>query len=196
MELGTFPCPSRQLALASSSRFSALEVGVGAGGLSSALSQIAPILASLELNGGNRKCLAAAAGPRRIDAGSSDRLGSFQPASPWRRFLQTLGNRPTCTWRPGRGGASIYGKQFEDELHPDLKFTGAGILAMANAGPDTNGSQFFVTLAPTQWLDGKHTIFGRVCQGIGMVNRVGMVETNSQDRPVDDVKIIKAYPSG
>nr|XP_060473160.1 peptidyl-prolyl cis-trans isomerase-like 1 [Panthera onca] len=96
----------------------------------------------------------------------------------------------------GRGGASIYGKQFEDELHPDLKFTGAGILAMANAGPDTNGSQFFVTLAPTQWLDGKHTIFGRVCQGIGMVNRVGMVETNSQDRPVDDVKIIKAYPSG
>ena len=66
---------------------------------------------------------------------------------------------------------------------------------MANAGPDTNGSQFFVTLAPTQWLDGKHTIFGRVCQGIGMVNRVGMVETNSQDRPVDDVKIIKAYPS-
>ncbi|XP_043305237.1 peptidyl-prolyl cis-trans isomerase-like 1 isoform X1 [Cervus elaphus] len=196
MELGTFLRPSRQLALASRSRFSALEVGVRAGGLSSALSQIAPILASLELNRGNRKCLAAAAGPRRIDAGSSDRLGSFQPASPWRRFLQTLGSRPTCTWRPGRGGASIYGKQFEDELHPDLKFTGAGILAMANAGPDTNGSQFFVTLAPTQWLDGKHTIFGRVCQGIGMVNRVGMVETNSQDRPVDDVKIIKAYPSG
>ncbi|MEJ1288042.1 hypothetical protein NN561_019071 [Cricetulus griseus] len=103
------------------------------------------------------------------------------------------GGDPTGT---GRGGASIYGKQFEDELHPDLKFTGAGILAMANAGPDTNGSQFFVTLAPTQWLDGKHTIFGRVCQGIGMVNRVGMVETNSQDRPVDDVKILKAYPSG
>ncbi|GAB1300813.1 Peptidyl-prolyl cis-trans isomerase-like 1 [Apodemus speciosus] len=102
----------------------------------------------------------------------------------------------SATIRCGRGGASIYGKQFEDELHPDLKFTGAGILAMANAGPDTNGSQFFVTLAPTQWLDGKHTIFGRVCQGIGMVNRVGMVETNSQDRPVDDVKILKAYPSG
>ncbi|XP_043932405.1 peptidyl-prolyl cis-trans isomerase-like 1 isoform X2 [Protopterus annectens] len=74
--------------------------------------------------------------------------------------------------------------------------TGAGILAMANAGPDTNGSQFFITLAPTQWLDGKHTIFGRVCQGIGVVNRIGMVETNTQDRPVDDVKIIKAAVAG
>ncbi|XP_044777705.1 peptidyl-prolyl cis-trans isomerase-like 1 [Neomonachus schauinslandi] len=103
------------------------------------------------------------------------------------------GGDPTGT---GRGGASIYGKQFEDELHPDLRFTGAGILTMANAEPDTNGSQFFATLAPTQWLDGKHTIFGQVCQGIGMANRVGMVETNPQDRPMDDVKIIKAYPSG
>lgn len=191
---------------------------------------------------------AAAAGPQRIDAGSSSWLekdsagfamaaippDSWQPPNVyletsmgiivlelyWKHAPKTCknfaelarrgyyngtkfhriikdfmiqGGDPTGT---GRGGASIYGKQFEDELHPDLKFTGAGILAMANAGPDTNGSQFFVTLAPTQWLDGKHTIFGRVCQGIGMVNRVGMVETNSQDRPVDDVKIIKAYPSG
>ncbi|KAL7891459.1 hypothetical protein AOLI_G00009350 [Acnodon oligacanthus] len=98
------------------------------------------------------------------------------------------GGDPTGT---GRGGASIYGKQFEDELHPELKFTGAGILAMANTGPDTNGSQFFLTLAPTQWLDGKHSIFGRVYQGIGVLNRIGMVETNSQDRPVDDIKILR-----
>ncbi|XP_066191755.1 peptidyl-prolyl cis-trans isomerase-like 1 isoform X3 [Sylvia atricapilla] len=87
-------------------------------------------------------------------------------------------------------------KQFEDELHPDLKFTGAGILAMANAGPDTNGSQFFLTLGPAQWLDGKHSIFGRVSQGMGVLGRLAMVETNSQDRPLDDVKVIKAYPSG
>ncbi|XP_051985672.1 peptidyl-prolyl cis-trans isomerase-like 1 isoform X2 [Xyrauchen texanus] len=98
------------------------------------------------------------------------------------------GGDPTAT---GRGGASIYGKQFEDELHPELRFTGAGILAMANAGPDTNGSQFFITLAPTQWLDGKHSIFGRVCQGIGVLNRIGMVETNSQDRPADDIQILR-----
>lgn len=68
---------------------------------------------------------------------------------------------------------------------------GAGILAMANAGPDTNGSQFFLTLAPTQWLDGKHSIFGRVCQGISVLNRIGMVETNSQDRPVEEIKILR-----
>lgn len=69
---------------------------------------------------------------------------------------------------------------------------GAGILAMANAGPDTNGSQFFLTLGPTQWLDGKHSIFGRVYQGMGVLNRVGMVETNGQDRPMDDIKILRA----
>lgn len=69
--------------------------------------------------------------------------------------------------------------------------SGAGILAMANAGPDTNGSQFFLTLSPTQWLDGKHSIFGRVSEGIGVLNRIGMVETSSQDRPVDDIKIVR-----
>lgn len=73
---------------------------------------------------------------------------------------------------------------------------GAGILAMANAGPDTNGSQFFLTLGPAQWLDGKHSIFGRVCQGLGVLARLAMVETNAQDRPLDDVKVIKAFPCG
>lgn len=66
---------------------------------------------------------------------------------------------------------------------------------MANAGPDTNGSQFFMALAPTQWLDGKHTIFGRISQGIGVLQRMGMVETNIQDRPLEDIKIIAASVS-
>ena len=66
---------------------------------------------------------------------------------------------------------------------------------MANAGPDSNGSQFFITLAPCQNLDGKHTIFGRVSEGLGVVKRMGMVDTNSEDRPFEDVKILRAYPS-
>jgi peptidyl-prolyl cis-trans isomerase-like 1 len=121
------------------------------------------------------------------------------------------GGDPTAT---GRGGASIYGKQFGDEIHPELKHTGAGILSMANSGPDTNGSQFFITLAPTQWLDGKHTIFGklelnngrliltkilyyiagRIYSGMNVVKRVGLVETDNSDKPVDDVMINKSYP--
>ncbi|XP_043232415.1 peptidyl-prolyl cis-trans isomerase-like 1 [Amphibalanus amphitrite] len=99
------------------------------------------------------------------------------------------GGDPTST---GRGGASIYGNSFKDEISPELKHTGAGILSMANSGPDTNGSQFFITLAPTQWLDGKHAIFGRVQSGMDVVKRMGMVETDSGDRPVDDVRINRA----
>ncbi|TCD67057.1 heme binding [Steccherinum ochraceum] len=75
---------------------------------------------------------------------------------------------PTGT---GRGGTSIYGPKFEDEIHPELRFTGAGILAMANSGPNTNGSQFFLTLAPTPYLDNKHTIFGRVSSGPGKTSK-------------------------
>lgn len=99
------------------------------------------------------------------------------------------GGDPTGT---GRGGASIYGEKFEDEIRADLKHTGAGILSMANSGPNTNGSQFFITLAPTPWLDGKHTIFGRVKGGMGVVKRLGMVKTGAEDRPAEEVKIVRA----
>ncbi len=100
------------------------------------------------------------------------------------------GGDPTGT---GRGGASIYGEKFEDEISPALKHTGAGILSMANSGPNTNGSQFFITLAPTPWLDGKHTIFGRVKSGMQIVKKLGLVKTDKEDRPVEEIKIVKAY---
>ena len=90
----------------------------------------------------------------------------------------------------GTGGKSIYGMKFEDENF-QLKHTGPGILSMANAGPNTNGSQFFITLAPTNWLDGKHTIFGRVQSGMRTVKMIGQSETDTDDRPVDDVKIVR-----
>lgn len=92
----------------------------------------------------------------------------------------------------GRGGSSIYGEKFEDEISSSLKHTGAGCLSMANSGPNTNGSQFFITLAPTPWLDGKHTIFGRVKNGMKIVQRMGLVKTGAEDRPLDQVKILKA----
>lgn len=91
----------------------------------------------------------------------------------------------------GRGGTSIYGPQFDDEIHSDLKHTGAGILSMANSGPNTNGSQFFITLAPTQWLDGLHTIFGRVTSGMQVVQRMGLVQCDKNDTPNETVRIIK-----
>jgi len=103
------------------------------------------------------------------------------------REFMIQGGDPTGT---GRGGASIYGKEFDDEIHPNLKHTGAGVLSMANSGPNTNGSQFFITLAPTQWLDGKHTIFGRIKSGMHVVKRIGAVETDGTDRPIDTVRIV------
>uniref|UniRef100_A0A6B2LMM2 Peptidyl-prolyl cis-trans isomerase n=1 Tax=Arcella intermedia TaxID=1963864 RepID=A0A6B2LMM2_9EUKA len=99
------------------------------------------------------------------------------------------GGDPTGT---GRGGASIYGETFEDEITPELKHTGAGILSMANSGPNTNGSQFFITLAPCPWLDGKHTIFGRVHSGMQVVKRMGLAQTNPHNRPLEDIRIVRS----
>eukprot|EP00747_Dinoflagellata_sp_TGD_P163571 gnl/TRDRNA2_/TRDRNA2_182362_c0_seq1.p1 gnl/TRDRNA2_/TRDRNA2_182362_c0~~gnl/TRDRNA2_/TRDRNA2_182362_c0_seq1.p1 ORF type:complete len:183 (+),score=27.75 gnl/TRDRNA2_/TRDRNA2_182362_c0_seq1:74-622(+) len=99
------------------------------------------------------------------------------------------GGDPTGT---GRGGESIYGPSFEDEIHPGLKHTGAGVLSMANAGPDTNSSQFFITLGPQPSLDGKHSIFGRVKRGMKVVQKMSRVLTDAQDRPVTDLKIIRS----
>lgn len=101
------------------------------------------------------------------------------------------GGDPTGT---GMGGESIWGGTFNDEIDPSLQFDKAGILAMANAGPNTNGSQFFITVGPQPSLNGGYTIFGRVIKGMDVVNKIDHVATDpSNDRPLKTQKIIKAY---
>lgn len=100
------------------------------------------------------------------------------------------GGDPTGT---GCGGESIWGKAFNDEVTPELKFDIPGVLAMANSGPNTNGSQFFITTAKTPWLNMRHTIFGEVVAGYDVVQKIESVETGSSDRPLKDQKIVKAY---
>ncbi len=95
----------------------------------------------------------------------------------------------------GTGGP---GYRFNDEIHPELAFTRPYLLAMANAGPGTNGSQFFITVAPTQWLTGKHTIFGEVAdaESRSVVDKIAAVATGPRDRPVEDVTIDKISVEG
>lgn len=83
----------------------------------------------------------------------------------------------------GTGGESIWGKSFNDEFSPKVQFDDVGYLAMANRGPNTNGSQFFITTAKTPWLNNKHTIFGKVTKGYDVVQKIEATKTGPGDRP-------------
>ena len=100
------------------------------------------------------------------------------------------GGDPTGT---GRGGESIWGKVFDNEYKPNVVFDKPFIVAMANAGPNTNGSQFFITVAPTPWLNGGYTIFGEVIKGQEVVTKIENTKTARGDRPLQEQKILKAY---
>ncbi|KZC06381.1 PREDICTED: peptidyl-prolyl cis-trans isomerase-like 2 [Dufourea novaeangliae] len=104
------------------------------------------------------------------------------------RNFMIQGGDPTNT---GNGGTSIWGKKFEDEFKPNLIHQGRGILSMANSGPNTNGSQFFITFRSCRHLDRKHTVFGKIVGGLETLNTIEKIDVDNKDRPIDDIVIQK-----